>query len=367
MFNLTGPQLLNTLSQMTGEGAAGQQQATYLSTSLFLNAMLDPFVVGRAGSFGPALSYAPEDRRAASEVASAFAMFTKAPPATSAFEQRWSVWGSAYGGKNRTDGEPTFIGSHDLRANAAGFAGGADYRVSPYTVIGAAVAIGETRWRVDGHGGGRAEAVQVGGYASTRINDFYLSGAVAAAWHRADTDRTVNAGGVNRFEADFDAHALGLRIEGGRRYGSAYAGITPYAAVQVQSLSTPNYRERTAGGANAFALTYTGDTTTDTRSEVGAWVDTRHAFANGTVVVLRARGAWVHDFDAGRRFSAAFQTLPGASFTIEGASAPHESALASAVAEIRLTNGVTLIGKFDGEVASGAWTYAGTGTIKYAW
>ncbi len=42
-------------------------------------------------------------------------------------------------------------------------------------------------------------------------------------------------------------------------------------------------------------------------------------------------------------------------------------ALASAGAELRLVNGVTLLAKFDGEFARGSQTYAGTGTIRYAW
>ena len=68
-------------------------------------------------------------------------------------------------------------------------------------------------------------------------------------------------------------------------------------------------------------------------------------------MVLRGRAAWVHDFNPGSRINAAFQTLPGASFTVDGAAAPRDAALTSAVAEMRLTNGVTLIGKFDGEFA----------------
>jgi hypothetical protein len=39
----------------------------------------------------------------------------------------------------------------------------------------------------------------------------------------------------------------------------------------------------------------------------------------------------------------------------------------SAGAELRLVNGVTLLGKFDGEFARGSQTYAGTGTIRYTW
>ena len=44
-----------------------------------------------------------------------------------------------------------------------------------------------------------------------------------------------------------------------------------------------------------------------------------------------------------------------------------EAALTSAGAELRLANGVVLLGKFDGEFASHSSTYAGTGTIRYRW
>jgi uncharacterized protein with beta-barrel porin domain len=65
--------------------------------------------------------------------------------------------------------------------------------------------------------------------------------------------------------------------------------------------------------------------------------------------------------------AAVFQALPGASFIVNGATPAKNSALTSAGAELRLANGVSLIGKFDGEFARGSQTYAGTGTIRYAW
>jgi uncharacterized protein with beta-barrel porin domain len=48
-------------------------------------------------------------------------------------------------------------------------------------------------------------------------------------------------------------------------------------------------------------------------------------------------------------------------------SAAADSALVSAGTEYRLANGVTLIGKFDGEFAAHSSTYAGTGTVRYTW
>jgi outer membrane autotransporter protein len=369
VFGLTGPALGTVLTQLSGEHATGIQQASNLSTGMFLNAMLDPFVTGRSGGFGAAMGYAPEaPSRVAVAAREAYAadMPAKAAPPAAIYEQRWSVWGAAYGGRNRTDGEPV-IGSNDLTAKAYGFAAGADYRVSPSSVIGAAFAIGETRWNVAGVGKGNADVAQVGGYASTRWNDLYVSGAVALAWHDASTDRTLNIAGTDQLRADFNATSWGARFEGGYRYGGPMFGVTPYAAVQMQSVRTPDYSERATAGSNQFALSYVSESVIDTRTELGFWADARHALGNGSQLILRGRAAWVHDFNPDSRIQAAFQTLPGTSFVVDGAAAPRDAALTSAVAELRMANGVSLIGKFDGEFSGRSTTYAGTGTLRYAW
>ena len=66
-------------------------------------------------------------------------------------------------------------------------------------------------------------------------------------------------------------------------------------------------------------------------------------------------------------YAAVFQALPGSSFIVNGAAPAENSALVSAGAELRLANGVTLLAKFDGDFASRSSTYAGTGTVRYAW
>jgi uncharacterized protein with beta-barrel porin domain len=65
--------------------------------------------------------------------------------------------------------------------------------------------------------------------------------------------------------------------------------------------------------------------------------------------------------------AAVFQALPGASFIVNGAIPAKDSALVSAGTELRLANGVSLLGKFDGQFAGGFSSYGGTGTIRYAW
>ena len=84
-------------------------------------------------------------------------------------------------------------------------------------------------------------------------------------------------------------------------------------------------------------------------------------------LTLRARAAWAHDSISDPSLVPLFQALPGASFVVNGATPAKNSALTSVGAELRLANGVVLLGKFDGEFASHSTTYAGTGTVRYTW
>ena len=142
-------------------------------------------------------------------------------------------------------------------------------------------------------------------------------------------------------------------------------GVTPYAALQVQDFHTPGYSETDLSGGG-FGLTYGSVNATDTRSELGARFDNLTVW-NGMPLVLRGRLAWAHDWVSNPALGAVFQALPGSNFTVNGAAQPQNSALTTAAAELHLTANWTAIAKFDGEFASGAQTYGGTGTLKYSW
>jgi autotransporter-associated beta strand protein/T5SS/PEP-CTERM-associated repeat protein len=369
VFGLTGSNLGNALSQLSGEAATAGQQGAFQMGNQFLGIMLDPFVDGRngaAGGGGPAIAFAPEREPVPDEIALAYAAVLKAPavPAPT-FEQRWSAWGSAYGGSNRTSGDPAVIGSHDLSARTAGFAGGLDYRLTPNTIVGVALAGGGTNWSLaQGLGGGKSDAFQAGVYGVTRSGPAYLAAAFAFANHWMSTDRFAFAG--DHLTASFNAQSLGARVESGYRFATAFGGLAPYAAIQAQSFRTPTYSETDLNGGG-FALGYAGRTATDTRSELGARFDRLLALNPNAALALRARLAWAHDWVSDPTLAPVFQALPGASFIVNGAAPVKNSALVSGGTELRLANGVSLLGKFDGEFASRSSTYAGTGMVRYAW
>jgi autotransporter-associated beta strand protein/T5SS/PEP-CTERM-associated repeat protein len=378
LFNLTGANLGNALTLLSGEAATGAQQAAFQLTNQFLGIMLDPFVDGRnsiAGAGGPALGFAPAREELPEDIALAYAKLLKAPPAPSppspgsggglGWGQRWSVWGAGYGGGNRTSGDPAVVGSHDLSARTAGGAAGLDYHLSRDSVVGVALAGGGTNWSLaQGLGGGKSDAFQAGLYGTTRWGSAYVAAALAFTNHWMSTDRFAFAG--DHLSASFNAQSFGGRLESGYRFATIYGGLTPYAAIQSQTFHTPSYSEAdlTAGG---FALGYNSRSASDTRSELGGRFDRLLLLNPEAALTLRARVAWAHDWVSDPTLAAVFQALPGASFLVNGATPAKNSALTSAGAELRLANGVSLLAKFDGEFASHSSTYAGTGTVRYTW
>jgi autotransporter-associated beta strand protein len=369
LLGLTGANLANALTLLSGEAATGAQQPAFQLMNEFLSLMLDPFVDGRAGvggAFGQSSAFAPEREALPEDIALAYSKVLrtsvyKAVP----FEQRWSVWAAGFGGYNRTSGDPIVVGSHDLTARTAGVAAGMDYRIAPGTVVGFALAGAGTGWSLAQNlGSGGSDAFQAGVYATTRSGPFYLAGALAFTQHWMSLDRYAFAG--DHLYASFNAESIGGRAEAGYRIPNAVAAITPYAAVQAQNFHTPTYSETdiTGGGSG---LTYAAHNATDTRSELGARFDRPILVNWNAVLALRAKVAWAHDWITDPSLMPTFEALPGASFIVNGATPAKNSALTSAGAELRLVNGLSLLAKFDGEFAGRSQTYAGTGTVRYVW
>jgi uncharacterized protein with beta-barrel porin domain len=367
VFNLTGANLQNALTQLSGEAGVDGEAATFQQMTQFLSLMLDPFVAGRSGggSGGAgALGFAPErEAYFPSDIALAYDAILKAPPKPAPWDQRWTAWGTAYGGSDKTNGDPT-VGSNTFTANTFGFVAGMDYHPRPDTTLGFALAGGGTNWTLaQALGSGRSDAFQVGVYGTKYFGPAYAAASLAVANNWMTTNRTALG---DQLTSSFNAQSVGGRVEAGYRYAVLPAiGVTPYGALQAQNFHTPSRNEidLTGGG---FGLSFAAMNATDTRSELGARFDGLTTL-NGLPLILRGRLAWAHDWVSNPALSAVFQALPGASFVVNGAPLPANSALASAGAELKLNPHVSLLGKFDGEFANGSQTYAGTGTLRYTW
>jgi uncharacterized protein with beta-barrel porin domain len=367
------------LTQLDGEDATGAEKGAFQLMTQFLDLMIDPTAGGGAGGGGGASGFADEEQQnLPPDVALAYARALHKPQALSqpspasggglgrGLDQRWSAWGSAFGGSGTYDGSAT-VGSNNVTATDYGYAAGMDYHVTPDTVYGFALGGGGTNWNLaTSLGSGRSDSFEAGVYAKTHWGAAYMSGALAFANHWFTTNRIALGDDLT---ANFQGQSYAARGEVGYRYGVPVTGyiigVTPYAAVQVQDFHTPGYSETDLTGGG-FGLSYNAMSATDTRSELGARFDNLTVWS-GMPLILRGRLAWAHDWVSNPSLGAVFQALPGSNFTVNGAAVPQNSALTTAAAELHLTANWTAIAKFDGEFAPTAQTYSGTGTLKYSW
>lgn len=367
LFNLAPAALANALSQLDGEAGTGAAQAGTQSMNSFLSLLTNPFN-NNGRSATPEMPLPPKPR-----------LYLKAPAykaaqgAASPEPRRWNVWAAAYGSSTTTGGD-TFIGSHDRSVRTAGYAAGLDYRLTPYTVAGFALAGGNTNFNVaGGYGSGHSDVFQAALYTMTRINAVYLSTAVAFAWNRVTTDRSVMVAGTDTISAQYFATDIAGRIEGGYRFlvleglDGFGIGVTPYAAAQLQVFRTPGYRETVVSGSPAFALAYEARATTTFRTELGLWYDKSYTVNRGSALTLFARTAWAHDTFSDPSIVASFQALPGSRFTVTGATPVRDSLLLTGGAELSMKNGWAVMAKLDSELAQRSQTYTGTARLRYAW
>jgi uncharacterized protein with beta-barrel porin domain len=365
------------LTQASGEGATATQQTTFDAMTQFMGVMTDPFTAGRGGAAPGATGFADEDsanayassgRKRSGAERDAYGMITKAAP-RAPFEARWNVWAAGFGGSQTTDGNAA-LGSDTATSRIGGVAVGADYWLSPQTIAGFALAGGGTNFAVaNGLGGGRSDLFQAGAFVRHNVGSAYITAAAAYGWQAITTDRTVTIAGIDQLRAQFNANAYSGRVEGGNRYVLPWMGgigLTPYAAAQVVAFDLPAYAESVLSGADTFALAYAAKTVTATRSELGLRSDKSYAVGDA-ILTLRGRAAWAHDYNIDRNIAATFQTLPGASFVVNGATPAHDAALTTASAEMKFVSGISFAATFEGEFSNVTRSYAGKGVVRYQW
>jgi outer membrane autotransporter protein len=161
------------------------------------------------------------------------------------------------------------------------------------------------------------------------------------------------------YKADFDAFNIAGHLEAGYRMG----WFTPYGAVRVQAFHTPDYSETSDTGA--FALDYDEQTTTTTRTELGARLHHTFPLNDGASLILRGRVAWAHDFSSPPSMDASL--IPQIGWTVDGAAADRDSVLLSAGAEIMMASGFSVAGWFDGQLSENSQAYSGNARVRYEW
>lgn len=379
LYTLTGRSLGNALTQTSGEAGTGAQQTSFNAMDQFLGLLMDPGVGEQGGTRWSAtsvsnfaseddeLAYAAKTRLRRASERDAYGLMAKAPLRTN-YDPRWSVWASGFGGSQSNDGNAS-LGSNSATSQVFGTAVGADYLLSPRTIMGFALAGGGTSANVANSGTTRSDMFQAGAFVRHKSGAAYVTAGLAYGWQDITTDRTVTTAGVDRLRAEFRANSWSGRIEGGYRVAvpsTKGLGITPYAAAQFTTVALPAYAESAVSGAGTFALSYAGRNVTDSRSEIGVRADQTFAIRNGLLTV-NGRLAWAHDFDPDRWAAVSFLALPASGFTVSGAAQGRDAVLTSLGADINWLNGWSARAGFEGAFSDVSRSYAGKGLLRYSW
>jgi uncharacterized protein with beta-barrel porin domain len=377
-FNSTGgiPTVFGTLtsnglSQVSGQPGAAILQSGADSVGQFVDAIFNN-AFGRGSNVG-ALSFTDSggnayasSRPVSRELRDAYAAVTPRDQKTPAFASGWGVFASVYGGNNQVSGNAT-AGTNTTTSRTYGTVVGAGYRFTPDTQAGFALGGAGSNFNIDGGlGNGHAEIFNAAVFARHDIGAAYVAAALTYSWQDTSTDRAVTAAGLDLLHANFKAQAVAARLESGWRFATPVVGITPYVAVQSTTFFLPAYGETAALGSNQFALDYDARRSTSTRTELGVRFD-KTALISGGVLSLTNRTAWAHDANRDRTATATFQSLPGATFTTNGALPSADALLASVGGTMAWHNGWSVAAVAEGEFSDTTRGYTGRGTLRYAW
>ena len=361
--NLLAVTSVTVLDQLSGEGTSAVQTASFNAGSLFNNAMQNQALFGPnlngLGAIAP-IPYTAE------RVAPGHEAFAALKPSPAAEPSRFRVWTAGFGATQSLQGQQTDPGSSSQSVRSAGGVLGVDWQVAPDLRVGAAVGGSESSFSVANLGtSGRIAAGHIGGYAMKSWGAYYAAASLSYARFDNSTTRTIiGVGPTETVSGRFDSDQISARLELGWRQAYGRINVTPFVAVEPSVLWQRGYTET---GTGILGLTVASHIATSLPTFVGVQFDGRYVMPDGAVLAPYARVSWVHEFEPDRRVSAAFITVPGASFTVNGARAASDAARLDTGAKLMFGGGLALFANFTGEWSDLTHSYAGSGGFRYVW
>jgi len=260
------------------------------------------------------------------------------------------AWVRGMGGFGRLSGSD---GAQGFDLDIGGVAFGFDLQVLPELLVGAAAGFSRaSTGTMDLAESGRSDLYAAAVYGRYRPGRVHVDAAMGYGYSDIGMSRSIQFPGVQRHvSGDGDGSLLFTAVELAYPLALGTATtLTPLAGGQALRAGKTDFTETGAGAVN---LRGTVDDAWSLRGILGATPAHRVAPAAIPPLTLSARLAWAHDFaDTGRSASAAFEGLPGATFTVEGARVPRDSVLVGLGLGARI-NGLDLFARYDGGFATG--------------
>ncbi|MGO4677835.1 autotransporter-associated beta strand repeat-containing protein [Bosea sp. 2YAB26] len=357
IYNLPAAAIPAAVNSLSGEVHTAAPAMAHVASDQFLRTMLD-------GSGSGRLSGAPGGPAGVAGFTADLPSRQDGPGRPTFDPARFTLWGATFGSTGRTDGDRV-VGSINRNLSDAHVAVGADIRLGSSTVMGAAVAGGQSRASLSGGlGKAQADVFQAGLYGRTTLGSVNLAGALGYARLDTATSRAIPALGRTGVAASYATQAWSGRIEASLPV-AGWGGLTlsPLAAFQAVRANSPAAVERDGMGATAGMLTLPRRTDITSRSELGLQLDA-NLIAGASPVTGFVRAAWAHYYQRDADLTAALNGLPGASFAVSGARPGRNAALLAAGADIKLSQTVSLGMRVDSELSGNTQRVGGTAQLR---
>jgi subtilase-type serine protease len=361
LFSLTADQLPYALTVLSGSNAS-----VGLSTDMMAGSQFTSLMTSRSLT------------RHADQQTAELAACDQAPACQAAANEalpNWSAWATAFGGGQWLNAEPT-SGAPAAQQSIGGGAFGADYRIGPQTVVGAAAGVSVSNYGVSYTGAnGRATGAHFGIYGLHDMGTFYVNGSLA--YNRFDGSATRVIAGIGSTETEKSSAVssqLAGRLEVGRpfevaKFDTGQVGVTPFVALQPAQLWTPAYTESSVtqnGTPGVFALSYQAQGTTSLPTFLGAQLD-GETMVNARPLKGWFRAAWVHEFLPDRGVTAGFTVLPGSIFSVDGARAASNAARFDLGVKYAVGSQTSLFANGNVELSDRGQSLAGTVGLRIVW
>ncbi|MDR3499371.1 MAG: hypothetical protein P4L72_09105 [Parvibaculum sp.] len=269
---------------------------------------------------------------------------------SSPVEKQISVWARAFGNWASLD-RNAGIGAAGFTSNGGGAVIGGDYKVNDNFKAG--LAGGYQRDNVDFHGAGKSDITtwSLSAYARGEQGPLYVNGLLGYAYQDYSLDRyyqPIVPGTVYTAHRSPSGGAYYAGAEVGYDYDlGSQAKLEPFLGFLYSHTKVDGSTETGSGPAN---LTVSDQSANSASSRLGLrWSQTFGSAGSSTWTPMLELG-WKHEFaDSNPSTTAALAGIPGASFTVQGAGVPKDSAIVGAGLTMKLSDALDGTVQYNGD------------------
>jgi uncharacterized protein with beta-barrel porin domain len=360
--SFSAPQAARAMSMLQGDGGGGLVEAGLQSADSFLSLLAGRSFDTMSDAEGSSTANAAIGQR---QIVDTSFDALSSQNSTTPLASNVRLW-SAFFGDGVAQPAPGQVAT-GLAAGNEGYADGLEVELLPDTLVGVAFAQGLTTfgWGASSLGM-ESKTTQVGMYGTASLDSLYASAAIGMTHHHmlsdysSDSASAENAGSVSSI-AD-----IGGRFEFGYRLTDASFTIAPFVAGETQKFDIPQFDEAVSIDSNAINVAYTARAISDTRAQLGVWIQDAMPLPGQGLLNFEGRVAYEHEWLTGNDVTAVVANLTDAPFAIQGATPFENAALVSVGTSVELSNHLSFGVKADGLLGDHAQTYVGSASIQWA-